>query len=147
MKTSERFTDFKDGYIVIDARDAPRLANAIGSRIYKSKGGAVLAAERARRFFKPDVAEHIVVVPVEGQNDTFAVPFIFADGVIVNKTGEIRMAPKVPVTHAIEWDTPGGPRAVVRALCGESIRRMEHVRNPTCPECQRLKADADSRQF
>lgn len=88
--TAERFPDFAEGWIVIDARDAPTLANAIGSRIYKTARGCSAAWARACRG-RSD-GKYIHAVPVNGPNGVFAIDYIFAGDVIVNKDGVIRMA-------------------------------------------------------
>lgn len=38
-------------------------------------------------------------------------------------------------THYCDWDAPGKYR--VRALCGEIMKRREHVNEPTCPDCRK----------
>lgn len=46
-----------------------------------------------------------------------------------------------PVSHAVWPDqepTRRSPWAIVRAICGETIRYMESDPHPTCAECARL---------
>lgn len=91
FKTAEKYPEFKDGFIVIDARSAPRLANAIGSRIWKRRSAADAMARRAKFSLARLDAQYIHVVPVEGQTDVFALDYIGADGVVVKKDGTIRL--------------------------------------------------------
>ena len=44
------------------------------------------------------------------------------------------------LTHYAVWDSPSYARGVVRALCGEYIKRTEHANAPTCPKCAELVA-------
>ena len=87
--TASLFPAFTGGWIVIDARDAPRLANAIGCRIYKRRhaADAKLAISKHGR----SDSEYLHVVPVDGPNGIFALDFIGADGVTVRPNGEIRI--------------------------------------------------------
>ncbi len=50
------------------------------------------------------------------------------------------MAPK----HFVRWDEPGNRYS--RAICGKLAdrRREADPKHPTCPDCVRLKAEADS---
>lgn len=91
FRTADRYPAFKDGWIVIDARDAPRLANAIGSRIWRQRKAADAFAQRCRNNLARLEAQYIHVVPVDGQNAVFALDFIGADDVIVGANGYIRI--------------------------------------------------------
>ena len=86
--TAVLFPKFKDGFIVIDITDAPRLANAIGARIHRRRHAADAAMTRARMFLTSSAA-NIQVVPVDGPSEYFATPFILADAVTVNERGLI----------------------------------------------------------
>ncbi len=49
------------------------------------------------------------------------------------------------MTHLIPYDHPSVGRHQVRALCGELVDRVADAAvngTPTCPECQRLDAQA-----
>lgn len=39
-----------------------------------------------------------------------------------------------PDTHYCDWDAPGG--RLVRALCGQLMKRKSHANDPTCPNCR-----------
>ena len=43
------------------------------------------------------------------------------------------------VTHFCDWDAVG--RRVVGAICGATMRRRDHVNDPTCSACQRVLAE------
>ena len=88
MTTADRFPAFANGWIVIDARDAPRLANAIGCRVYKTERAARALRERVARWRND--AEYLHAIPVRGRNTAFALPFVFADDVTVSADGTIR---------------------------------------------------------
>jgi hypothetical protein len=76
--------------VVLDVTGAPRLANAIGYHVYRTRSAADKRCENARAFLTAQ-APYIHVVPVDGPNEHFALPFVLADGVRVNaRTGEIR---------------------------------------------------------
>ena len=92
MKTAERFPKFAAGWIVIDTADAPRLANAIGSRIWRRRTHAVAFAEKSRVMRSVPDMRRIQVVPVDGPNQWFAVDYIDADDVTVRPDGQIRMS-------------------------------------------------------
>lgn len=90
MRTAERYPAFAEGWIVIDARDAPSLRNAIGCRIYKSARGAAAKLQRAR-VGVPGDAGYLHAVPVDEPNGVFALSYIDADGVVVRPDGTIRL--------------------------------------------------------
>lgn len=93
MKLSERNEAFRvECYVVIDIADAPRLANAIGSRIWKRKSAAEAFAANSRRFRNSEDGRRIHVVAVEGRNEHFAVDHLDASDVTVKADGTIRMA-------------------------------------------------------
>lgn len=48
------------------------------------------------------------------------------------------------VTHFCWSDTPGRPRAIVKAVCGVLIERGTSDPHPTCPECTRILAEFDN---
>ena len=89
MRTAARYPAFAEGWIVIDARDAPSLRNAIGSRIYKSARGA--AAKLSRSKSMREDALNLHAVPVDGANGVYALDYIDADGVVVRRDGSIRL--------------------------------------------------------
>jgi len=43
-----------------------------------------------------------------------------------------------PLTHHIQWDRPGHPRDLMKAICGAIIERRASSGKPTCPECQQI---------
>ena len=51
------------------------------------------------------------------------------------------------LTHFVWPDTPGGPTAVVSAICGASLRKREAVGDPTCAECIRLRVAFDAMEI
>ena len=89
MRNAERYPAFAEGWIVIDARDAPSLRNAIGCKIFKTARGAG-AKLRAARLARLD-AEYLHAVPVNEPSGVFALDYIDADGVVVRPDGSIRL--------------------------------------------------------
>ena len=87
---ADRYPKFAGGFVVIDSRDAPRLANAIGCKIYLRRSAADARLASAKQF-RTD-ADYLHVVPVVGKNDVFALPALFCDDVIIDDNGQIRMA-------------------------------------------------------
>jgi hypothetical protein len=92
MKVSETYPAFKDGFIVIDVRKAPTLRQAIGARIFRTRKAADVFAQRVKQQRVRLEAQHVHVVPVEGPTDVFALDYIDATGVIVDRVGAIRIA-------------------------------------------------------
>jgi hypothetical protein len=90
QSTAVLFPKFAKGFIVINVCDAARLANAIGARIWLRRSQADAARDRARGSLLAWAAKDIHVVPVDGPNEHFALPFVVADNVSVNSDGWIR---------------------------------------------------------
>lgn len=97
MRTADKYPAFKDGWIVIDDRNAPSLRHAIGCRIYKTPRAAIAKSARAVRGLAIRDAIHLRVVPVDGESRdpsgerVFATDYIDAEGVTVRPDGTIRL--------------------------------------------------------
>lgn len=89
--TATLFPAFASGFVVLDARGAPSLRRAIGSRVFLRRTSAESFARRTRSGLARNDAEHVHVVPVDGPNDVFALDYVDAAGVVVGANGYIRI--------------------------------------------------------